>query len=340
MASALLLPLSWLVRLAIARKQRRFRRHPECVTHSRHPLIVVGNLYVGGTGKTPVVIALVQGLRAHGWNPGVISRGYGARLGREARTGQGHLEPAEYGDEPALIARASGAPVAVHPDRALALRTLENAHPEVDLVIADDGLQHLALGRDLEIVVQDTRGIGNGRVLPAGPLREPASRLASVDIVITNLTAGRPPPPSLPGEALQLAMRLEPRRATQMATGQWMDWPRWLSRHGAAAADAVAGIGQPERFFSMLRACGITLGQTIALPDHAPFQPSVFEPLRAGIVLITAKDAVKCAGLTDERIWVVDVAPEFSDPQWLDRVHQILAAIAQKKSAGRFTLSA
>src|SRR5690606_16068633 len=175
--STLLSPLSWVARAFIARKRLRYQRKPGLSHQSRLPVIIVGNIYVGGTGKTPVVIALVQSLQARGWRPGVISRGYGAKVGKHARTGQGQLDPALFGDEPALIAQATQVPVAVHPKRALALLELQETYPQVDVIVADDGLQHLALGRDLEIVVQDGRGIGNGRVLPAGPLREPASRL-------------------------------------------------------------------------------------------------------------------------------------------------------------------
>ena len=132
------------------------------------PVVVIGNVYVGGTGKTPMVIATVEG-RARGFNPGVVSRGYGAKIGPEPRVGQGAaLAASAFGDEPALIARASGAPVSVHPKRALAAQALLRAHPDVDVIVSDDGLQHLALARDVEIVVQDERGIGNGRLLPAG----------------------------------------------------------------------------------------------------------------------------------------------------------------------------
>src|SRR5690606_21270810 len=141
----LLWPASWLVRAAIARKRQRYRRDPDLTYHSTLPVIVVGNIYVGGTGKTPVVIALAQALQARGWQPGIISRGYGARIGDKARAGQGQLDPALFGAEPALIAQATQAPVSVHPTRALALKRLQRSYPQVDIVISDDGLQHLAL---------------------------------------------------------------------------------------------------------------------------------------------------------------------------------------------------
>ncbi|MGP1615083.1 MAG: tetraacyldisaccharide 4'-kinase, partial [Pollutimonas bauzanensis] len=232
LASALLLPLSWPVLAAIAYKHGRYLRQPGLAHHSRLPVVVVGNIYLGGTGKTPVVIALVQALRERGWHPGVISRGYGVKMGEQARSGRGKLAAGEFGDEPALIAQATQAPIAVHPNRALALKKLQKSYPDVDVVIADDGLQHLALGRDLEIVVQDARGIGNGRVLPAGPLREPASRLQSVDYVITNLQDGQPDPAPIATLAHQLSMRLAPATVVQLSTGQALDWPAWLARYG------------------------------------------------------------------------------------------------------------
>src|SRR5690606_11147564 len=143
-------------------------------------------------------------LLAHGWHPGIISRGYGVDVGERARSGQGELDPLRYGDEPALIAHVTQAPIAVHPDRSLAIKRLRRDYPKVDVIIADDGLQHLALGRDLEIAVQDGRGIGNGRVLPAGPLREPASRLEYVDILISNLQPGEAAPSPVKAPVLQL----------------------------------------------------------------------------------------------------------------------------------------
>jgi tetraacyldisaccharide 4'-kinase len=331
--STLLLPLSWMAQLAIARKRRRYHRQPGLQAHSRRPVLIVGNLYVGGTGKTPVVIALVQALQARGWRPGVISRGYGIKPGSQARTGRGNLDPREFGDEPALIAQITGVPLAVHPQRALALRQLEQDYPDVDLIIADDGLQHLALARDVELVVQDARGLGNGRVLPAGPLREPASKLADIDVLITNLPAGQKPPPPLPIRARQVAMCLEPDRVMHVASHQSLDWKAWQDRYGQARISAVAGIGQPDRFFAMLKMQGIRLEQAIALPDHDPFATSPFDALSSELVVITAKDAVKCAHFHDERLWAVHVAPRFSDSAWIGELDQRLHELAKKKSA-------
>lgn len=333
LTSTLLWPLSWVVRAAIARKRLRYRQQPHLTYHTDVPVVVVGNIYVGGTGKTPIVIALVQALQARGWHPGVISRGYGVDVGKKARAGRGHVLARHFGDEPALIARATQAPVAVHPSRVAALKRLRKDYPEVDVVVADDGLQHLALGRDMEIVVQDARGIGNGRVLPAGPLREPPSRLAYVDVIITNLQAGQPEPPAVPTPARQLFMRLVPDQVVHLVSGRSMSWGEWLAAHQGATVSAVAAIGQPERFFTMLRAAGLVLAQTIPLPDHDVYAESPFTNLTSGSIVITAKDAVKCERFKDERLWVVQAATQFSDPDWLSDADTLLRSIAQRKAA-------
>ncbi|MFT0549094.1 tetraacyldisaccharide 4'-kinase [Allopusillimonas ginsengisoli] len=332
LVSTLLLPFSWIAKAIIIRKRQRYQHHPQIVQQSRVPVIVVGNLYVGGTGKTPVVIALAQALQQRGWKPGIVSRGYGVHLGAHARTGQGDLKANEFGDEPALIAQQTQAPIAVHPRRALALTALEHTYPDIDVIIADDGLQHLALGRDLEIVVQDVRGIGNGRVLPAGPLREPASRLTEVDVIITNLSSGQEAPPVIVGPALQITMRLAPVQVTHLTSGRKMQWADWLAQYGQIPVSAVAAIGQPERFFSMLRHHGLALDQTLALPDHDAYVHSPFTAMSANSILITAKDAVKCANFADDRLWVLHAEPEFSDIHWLDWLHQRLGVLAPKKA--------
>lgn len=333
LVSTLLWPLSLPMMAAVALKHRRYQQQPELAHHSRLPVVVVGNIYVGGTGKTPVVIALVQALQERGWHPGVISRGYGVKVGEQAKSGRGNLAASEFGDEPALIARATQAPIAVHPSRVLALKLLKKKYPDVNVVIADDGLQHLALGRDLEIVVQDGRGTGNGRLLPAGPLREPASRLQSVDYLITNLQDGQPKPAPIATLAHQLTMRLQPARLVQLSTGLSLDWPAWLAQYGKDRVSAVAAIGHPERFFSMLTTAGLNLEQTIGLPDHDPYESSPFTALSSPLILITAKDAVKCERFNDPRLWVVHAAAQFSDPDWMDLVEQFLRVVADKKSA-------
>ncbi|MFC4200057.1 tetraacyldisaccharide 4'-kinase [Candidimonas humi] len=337
LASALLLPLSWISAGIVARKRRRYRDNPQYATRSPHPVIVVGNLYVGGTGKTPVVLALIEALRARGWHPGVVSRGYGGRARGEPLVGQGRLPAELYGDEPALIAEAGRVPVAVHPRRALALQALQAQHPEVDLIIADDGLQHLALARDVEIVVQDVRGLGNGRLLPAGPLREPAARLAEVDYIVTNLSAGEQEPAGPATPAHRVTMRLAPGRMRHLASGRELDWDAWLSEYRHARAGALAGIGQPQRYFDMLRAHGLKLAQTLALPDHAQYAQAPFGRFDTDLVLLTAKDAVKCHAWADERVWVVEAVPRFAPAGWFDELHARLAALAPGKAAAQLS---
>ena len=185
--------------------------------------------------------------------------------------------------------------MAVHPRRALAAQALLRTHPEIDVIVSDDGLQHLALARDIEIVVQDARGVGNGRLLPAGPLREPASRLREVDAVITNIGLPDGRPAASPGERpRQVAMWLKPGDARQIEGGATRPLAAFAGQPNVAAS---AGIGNPERFFSTLRAQGITLDATLPLPDHHDYAESPFKTLTAQTVLVTSKDAIKCAAL-------------------------------------------
>lgn len=348
--STLLLPLSWLTGLVIHQKSARYARHPERVWRGNVPVVIVGNIYVGGTGKTPVVMALVEALTQRGWRPGVISRGYGVRVGEHARTGQGDLDPSHFGDEPALIARTTRVPVAVHPSRPKAAQALLRDYPDLDIIVADDGLQHLALGRDAEIIVQDSRTIGNGRLLPAGPLREPASRLRSVDVVVTNeagFAAAHSPPslnahpndiPALPGSdaamrlPINVDMSLLPYEAIHLSTGCRLPWNAWLNKHSDAPVSAVAAIGNPERFFDMLKSEGLALTQTVGLADHTSDYAASFDTIRTDIILITTKDAVKCAALNDRRLWAVQVIPQFSNTRWLDHLHNTLQSAAQRKN--------
>ncbi|MGH8815951.1 tetraacyldisaccharide 4'-kinase [Achromobacter pestifer] len=328
--STLLLPLSALTAWAVARKRRQYQDGSRPAYRAPVPVVVVGNVYVGGTGKTPMVIATVEGLRARGYTPGVVSRGYGVKIGPHARVGIGALEAARFGDEPALIARATGAPVSVHPKRALAAQALLDAHPAVDVIVSDDGLQHLALARDIEIVVQDERGVGNGRLLPAGPLREPASRLQEVDAIITNIgTPDGRPALATGARPRQVRMWLEPGEARRIE-GRGT---RPLSAFaGQARIAAAAGIGNPERFFTTLRAAGLTLDATLPLPDHHDYADSPFQALAADTILVTSKDAIKCADLHDARLWEVPVQAAFSDPQLFDWLAQ---ALRQPKSRSK-----
>ncbi len=324
-------PLSIGYAAVVARRRAGVLRQPERVHHETIPVVVVGNLYIGGTGKTPVTIALVQALQQRGWHPGVISRGYGAKPGEKPRVGAGALEAALFGDEPALIAAQTGAPVSVHPDRPAAMRRLRRHYPNVDVVISDDGLQHLALGRDLEIIVQDARGIGNGRLLPAGPLRESADRLRSADFIINNLQAGESRPNVDTGPAHVVDMTLAPAVVEHLETGERVDWHEWLSRHGEKRCVAVAAIGRPQRFFAMLREHGLQCEQELGLPDHYDYDESPFDALTADCVVVTPKDAVKCRRFSDARLYCVHPAATFSNAAWLDLIHDMLRAISVRK---------
>lgn len=289
----LLAPLGWLY-AAVAWLRRR--GYLEGVFHSEAlpvPVIVVGNLSVGGTGKTPLVIWLVDFLRRAGWHPGVVSRGYRGAARQWPQQVRPDSAPRMVGDEPVLLARRCGCPLAVGPDRVAAARALL-AHHAIDIIISDDGLQHYALVRDLEIAVIDgRRRHGNGRCLPAGPLREPLRRLGSVDIVVANGAATR-------GE---FAMRLVADRLQRLGKTQET---RPLGDFSQRPLHAVAGIGNPERFFAQLRAAGIEV-LPHPFPDHHDFCPADLEFGDGLPVVMTEKDAVKCETFAVPDAWVCPV---------------------------------
>jgi tetraacyldisaccharide 4'-kinase len=295
------------------------------------PVIVVGNIYIGGTGKTPVVIALLAMLRSKGWHPGVISRGHGVQTGPAALTGCGVLDAARFGDEPALIAQEAGVPVSVHPNRRLAWQALLKHYPKTDVIVSDDGLQHATLTRDVELVVQDTRGVGNGWLLPAGPLRDPPSRLRSIDALITRRTKTERATPSGGLAPKGLSATMDISGFKHLKSGQLLRPDEFVVRCANQTLAAYAGIGAPERFFSDLRALGLRIERTTALPDHHLFNATTLHAPAADIVIITSKDAVKCKSLSDTKVWVAQVHLEFSDSlfdTWLDeRLSRIQTAL-------------
>lgn len=267
------------------------------------PVVVVGNIFVGGTGKTPLVIFLVQQLKAAGWTPGVISRGYGAQADSITEVKADSLAQI-VGDEPLLIHLRTQSPVVVGRQRVLAAQTLLALHPATDVIISDDGLQHYALARDVEIVLFDQRGAGNGWMLPAGPLREPVQRRRDVTVL------NAPPeltPPGI-GESF-VRMRLVPGQIYQLRNIEHQQSLLTLSA-SKLKITAAAGIGNPQRFFSMLQIVGVECA-TLALPDHHSFTGTSFAQIDADIILMTEKDAVKCRQIPalqqDARLWVVPV---------------------------------
>jgi len=271
--------------------------------HPGIPVVVVGNLTVGGSGKTPLVLWMAEFLRAKGWHPGIVSRGYGGAA-TEPRAATIADAAAEVGDEPVVLARRSGCPVWVGADRVRACAALRAQNADVDVLLLDDGLQHYALRRDLEIAVVDARGFGNGGLLPAGPLREPASRLGSVDAVVSHGAALRGYAMKLDGDLLH---RMTDARDRQLAAA-----------FAGKKAHAVAGIGDPNRFFLHLAAFGIQV-LPHPFPDHHPFSPGDLEFGDELPVLLTEKDAVKLRHAARPNWWVLPVTAKL-DPafgEWL-----------------------
>lgn len=257
------------------------------------PVVIVGNITVGGTGKTPVVIALVEALQSRGLRPGVVSRGYGAKAPENTFP---HVvteasSALQCGDEPLLIQRRTGVPVVVAPKRSAAVQALLKC-AEVDVVLADDGLQHYPLARDMEIVIVDAqRGLGNGYCLPAGPLREPPSRLSSVDRVLYRNGEGAD------------AVRYQPVAWVNVDSGEQRELDGFAGRERVVA---VAGIGQPGQFFASLEGMGITAACK-AFPDHHTFTADDFGPYAGSTILMTEKDAVKCREIAGPEAWYLRV---------------------------------
>lgn len=309
----LLWPLSLLYQLIISIRRRRQQRKAAAPGVSV-PVIVIGNISVGGTGKTPLLLSLLQALLEQGLKPGVISRGYGGKLeGSDASYPiqvTADSDPAVVGDEPAMIADRSGCPVVVDPDRRRALVALLGSH-SVDVVLSDDGLQHYRLPRHMEIVVVDgERLFGNGLCLPAGPLREPLSRLREVDAVVLNGA----PATTLSALSQARVMELRPGMLVNLKTGEQKPF------HGAPfklgdSVQAVAGIGNPQRFFRTLEQLPYPV-QRFPFPDHHPYHPADFEA--AGIdpqmpIVMTEKDGIKCRAFAGDNQWLLRVSAQLPD---------------------------
>ncbi len=300
-------PLSLLFRIVVTLRRCLYASGLLKSTRLPVPVIVVGNIFVGGTGKTPFVIWLATSLRDAGFNPGVVARGYGTSRQQPLPVTKTSL-PQYAGDEPLLIAQRTGCPVMIGRDRvATGLALLAN-NPDTDVLISDDGLQHYAMHRDIEIMLFDERGTGNGWMLPAGPLRESASRKCDFTVVnaadMSNGVSGVAKMKLAGDIAENLKDRTQHIAISSLQTvfeGRLGHAPRIL---------AAAGIGNPQRFFSHLRAAGLQFDE-LPLPDHFDYKTSPFRNKDADIILITEKDAVKCALFESpeniRRLWVVPV---------------------------------
>ena len=342
--SLLLWPLSWLYGCIL--KIRKliqdldlFKAKPAPV-----PIIIVGNIRVGGTGKTPIVIALAQQLSELGWKPGIISRGYGSSSQTSPLQVKSNSDPALVGDEPVLIAKRTDDqfPLWVFPKRQQSIQHLLKHAPDVNVIISDDGLQHRGLirwparegGRDVEFVVRDDRGEGNRFLLPAGPLREPATR--ERDATLLNETqeqqkSGILDEYFLGRRAFYLSSRLgTPYQLINSSNTQTLE--QIAEQYLPQNMIVIAGLGNPERFFSDLTKRGVT-GKEIPLPDHATYTPEFFSAIKTQCILMTEKDAVKCTNILDERIWVVPMTLRLPD-----NLMDWLQSILQRPDPHRYTL--
>ncbi|MET0107058.1 MAG: tetraacyldisaccharide 4'-kinase [Sedimenticola sp.] len=306
--SIVLLPLSWLFCLLAWLRRLAYRMGLFGSKKLPLPVIVVGNITVGGAGKTPLVIWLADYLKGKGYRPGIVSRGYGGTSGQWPQRVEPESDPKMVGDEPVLIARRTGCPMRVGPDRVKAARALVE-ESQCDIILSDDGMQHYALKRDIEIAVVDgSRLFGNGLCLPAGPLRERQSRLGSVDLVIANggELEGYPGMTLLP---VSVAKVSDPRQRTE------------LDSFRGSSVHAVAGIGSPARFFNTLRETDIEVIEH-GFPDHHRFEAEDIAFDDELPVLMTEKDAVKCASFARKHHWYleVDADPEEAFVERLDEL--------------------
>ncbi len=317
-------PVPWLLRAMatlyaslMAVRRRLYRLGLKRATDLPVPVLVIGNITVGGTGKTPLTAWLATELTRRGWRPGIVSRGYG---GNENNTAMLPLDadPAQYGDEPVWLMRAAHCPVAIGRRRAEAARLLL-ARVGCDVILCDDGLQHWSMARDLEILVIDgERRFGNGLLLPAGPLREATERAGRVDYVVVN---GEPAGPD------EYAMRVS---ATRLVAVNDLTHARPIQSFEGQEVHAVAGIGNPERFFRMLERQGLQVVRH-AFPDHHHFRRSDFDFDRALPIVMTEKDAVKCACLGLPEAFMVPIEVELPDG-FADLLHKRLRHVQQERA--------
>ena len=294
----LLTPLSLLYRGIISVRRFAYRAGIKRSTRLSLPVIVVGNITVGGTGKTPLVVWVANYLREQGYIPGIVSRGYGGKANHWPQQARADSDPAVVGDEAVLLAVSTGCPMAVAPDRVAAARALVD-QGDCDVIISDDGLQHYALQRDIEIAVIDgVRRFGNGHLLPAGPLREPEKRLQEVDLVVVNGLGGSD----------------EYRMSLQQGDAHNLQDPEktcTLQAFRSQRVHAVAGIGHPERFFRSLQQAGLQL-DSHPYPDHHAFRPGDISFGDGRPVIMTEKDAVKCRHFASQNDWYVPVEANLS----------------------------
>ena len=314
----LLLPLAGLFYAIAAIRRALYRIGIFTAARLPVPVIVIGNITAGGTGKTPLVLALAQALAQAGHRPGIISRGYGARLSHP-RAVPVNGDPANYGDEPCLLARRAGCSVWVGTDRASTARALLASDASCDVLISDDGLQHLALARDFEIAVIDgDRGFGNGWPLPAGPLREPIRRLRTVNRIVVN--GGDPDhTPAIPGDVPLSRMHLAGDTLNNLADPALN---QSLHSWSGKSVHAVAGIGHPPRFFAALRAAGLICREH-PFPDHHRYTADDLAFGDDAPVVMTEKDAVKCTAFSAPHHWMLRVDATLTPPLTGDLIQLI-----------------
>ncbi|MFK7977977.1 MAG: tetraacyldisaccharide 4'-kinase [Halioglobus sp.] len=320
----LLVPLEWLFRAAVALRFKLYLWRMLPVYSAPVPVVVVGNLTIGGSGKTPAVIALADALAGRGIRVGVVSRGYGsAGVNYPYRVSESSTA-AQAGDEPLLIFERTSAAVVVHPKRTQAVQALLNAD-EVDLIISDDGLQHYAMDRDFEIVLYDeSAGFGNGRCLPAGPLREPLARLKTVDEVLARSAV-----------ASQASLAIVAVSFVNINTGE----ERALNEHGFGnTISAVAGVALPELFFEQLGRLGLDVHR-LPFPDHHRYTRKDFAELGSQPVIMTEKDAVKCRELALENAWYLKINAQLPE-HVIERVAALVSVDANENGTAKATVNA